>query len=54
MKGTNGQFVKKSVFGAEHLGGKRFTQFGAEYVHKETETRRHRIGGPPGRHRPMG
>jgi hypothetical protein len=55
MKGTKGQFMKKPVFATEHLGGKRFTQFGAEYVHKEKETRRHRTGGRPfGRHRPMG
>ena len=55
MKGTKGQFMKKPVFSAEHLGGKKFTEFGAEYVHKEKEARRHRTGGRPfGRYRPMG
>ena len=55
MKGTKGQFTKKPMFGVEHLGGKKFSQFGAEYVHKEKEAHRHRTGGRPyGRHRPMG
>jgi hypothetical protein len=55
MKGTRGQFTKKPMFGIEHLGGKKFNQFGAEYVHKEKEARRHRTGGRPyDRHRPMG
>lgn len=56
MKGMKGRFVKKPMlFGVEHMGGKKFTQFGAEYVHKEKETRRHRTGGRAfGRHRPMG
>jgi hypothetical protein len=55
MKGMKGQFVKRPMmFGAEHLGGKKFVQYGA-YVHKEKETRRHRTGGRPhGRDRPMG
>lgn len=56
MKGMKGRLVKKPMlFGVEHMGGKKFTQFGAEYVHREKETRRHRTGGRPfGRHRPMG
>jgi len=55
MKATKGQFMKRSLFSAEHLGGKKFTQFGAGHIHKEKEVRRHRTGGPPyGQHRPMG
>jgi hypothetical protein len=37
MRGTRGQFTKKPMFGIEHLGGKKFSQFGAEYVHNEKE-----------------
>jgi hypothetical protein len=55
MKASKGFFTKKPMMFVEHLGGKKLTQFGAEYVHKEKETRRHRTGGRPfGRHRPMG
>jgi hypothetical protein len=35
-------FVKKSMFGIAHLGGRKFVQPGAEYVRKEKEARRHR------------
>ena len=55
MKGMKGRFIKKPMIFVEHMGGKRLTEVGAEYVHKEKETRRHRTGGRPfGRHRPMG
>ncbi len=50
MKRTTGQFTKKPmglIFSVEHFGGKRFMQFGAGYVHKEKEARRHRSGRRP-------
>jgi len=55
MKANKGFFVKKPMMFVEHFGGKKMSQAGAEYVHKEKETRRHRAGGRPvGLHRPTG
>jgi len=40
-------FVKKPMFGVDHFGGRKFSQPGAEYIHKEKEVRKHRTGGRP-------
>lgn len=34
--------------GLRHVGGKKLSQPGTEFLHKMKETRRHRTGGRPG------